>query len=87
MEGRKERRERKKERKKEKGREKEKERKEGRKKERKKERNQPRVREMAQRLRVLAVLTEDLGSVPGTHTVVHDHLWFIPNSRESCVIF
>ena len=38
------------------------------------EESKNRVREMAQQLRALAALAEDLGSVPSTHTVVHNHL-------------
>jgi hypothetical protein len=30
---------------------------------------------MTQWLRALAVLPKDLGSVPGTHMVVHSRLW------------
>ena len=30
--------------------------------------------EMAQQLRALSALAEDLGLAPGTHTVAHNHL-------------
>jgi hypothetical protein len=37
----------------------------------------PRAREMAQRLRTLAVLPEVLSSIPSNHMVTHNHLYLV----------
>jgi hypothetical protein len=47
--------------------------------------------EMAQQLRVLIALTEDLGSVPGTHVMIHNHIcnfrasfFWAPPEHQAC---